>query len=103
MLTNLVDNAVKYSAPETPVTIATSAGEGEVQIAVSDQGAGIQPEELDQVFELFYRTRTATRRASGMGLGLAIVRGLAEAMGGSVGADSKVGEGTTITVSLPAA
>ncbi len=103
MLTNLVDNAVKYSAPETPVTIETSAGEGEVQIAVSDQGAGIQPDELDQVFELFYRTRSAARRASGMGLGLAIVRGLAEAMGGSVGANSEVGEGTTITVSLPAA
>jgi two-component system, OmpR family, sensor kinase len=70
-------------------------------IAVSDTGVGIDPAELPHVFDRHYVGRLRGLRNEGSGLGLSIVRGLAEKMGGAVSAESVPGEGTTITVSLP--
>lgn len=100
---NLVDNAVKYSAGGGSVTIASSAGEnGMVRIEVSDSGAGIAPERLPDLFKPFHRA-TGQRGAGGTGLGLYIVKVLAEMHGGSVSVSTAPGEGTTFCVTLPAA
>ena len=100
---NLVDNAVKYSAGGGTVTIASSAAEnGMVRIEVSDSGAGIAPERVPDLFKPFHRA-TGQRGARGTGLGLYIVKVLAEMHGGSVSVSTAPGEGTTFCVTLPAA
>ena len=100
---NLVDNAVKYSAGGGSVTIASSAAEnGMVRIEVSDSGAGIAPERIPDLFSPFHRT-TGPRGAKGTGLGLYIVKVLAEMHGGSVSVSTAPGQGATFCVTLPAA
>ena len=100
---NLVDNAVKYSAGGGAITIASSAsGGGMVQIEVSDKGAGIPPDRVPGLFKPFHRA-TGPRGAKGTGLGLYIVKTLAEMHGGSVSVSTTPGEGTTFRILLPAA
>jgi two-component system sensor histidine kinase MprB len=93
---NLLDNAAKFSAPGAPVTVRLSAGE----LTVQDQGPGIAPADLPHVFDRFYRSRSA-RAVPGSGLGLSIVRQVAESHGGTVRAESVLGQGTLIRLSLP--
>jgi signal transduction histidine kinase len=106
-LDNLVANALKY-APEgrwLGVTVRRAAMKGgeEIQVAVSDRGRGIEPEDLAHIFEPFYRGRYAIdRQIHGNGLGLSLVRRIAEAHGGRVSVKSARGEGTTFTIHLPA-
>ncbi len=96
-LANVAENAARY-AGEEPVTIAARAMGGDVAIRVSDRGPGIAREDLEAVFEPFYKSRDGE---GGTGLGLAIARGFVEANGGSLRAQSLPGQGTTFTIRLP--
>ena len=98
---NLVENAVKYSPRKSEVAVSVRrVGARVVEFRVSDQGVGIDPEDLPRIFERFYRARSA-RKISGTGLGLAMVRAVIEAHGGVIRAESQLGEGTTLVVRLP--
>ncbi|HEU4422242.1 MAG TPA: ATP-binding protein [Pilimelia sp.] len=102
-VSNLVENAIAYSAEETKVIIDTRVGDGYVAIAVTDEGIGIAADELERVFERFYRADRARSRATGgTGLGLAIVKHIATNHGGRVDVTSILGEGSTFTLRLPA-
>lgn len=100
---NLITNAVKYSGPQSNVRVnATNLADG-VEITVSDDGPGIAPEHLPRLFERFYRVDKArTRRVGGTGLGLAIVKHIASVHKGTVSVDSRLGEGSTFCIKLPA-
>jgi two-component system sensor histidine kinase KdpD len=100
---NLLDNAHKYSSAGSPTTVSVGAEESDVVLQVEDQGPGIPKEDLERVFEKFYRVKGGDGRAPGTGLGLAICRGIAKAMGGSIKAESPVsnGIGTRIVVRFP--
>ena len=102
---NFLSNAVRYGPDKTPVTVRGRRSSAMVEIAVIDQGPGLTPEQRGLVFERFYRADPARSRAlGGSGIGLAIARALAEAMGGSVAAGSDgPGTGSTFFVRLPAA
>lgn len=104
ILDNYLSNAIRYSASGTTVTIAAAQDRDEVVVSVTDQGPGLTPEQLDRVFERFYRVDPSRSRAlGGSGIGLAIARALAEAMGGRVAAESEgEGRGATFRVALPA-
>ena len=99
MITNLVSNAVKYGAGR-PVTVRVRADAQAAEVAVRDQGIGIAPEAIERIFDRFERA-ASVRHYGGLGLGLWIVRQLAEAMGGSVRVESAVGQGSTFTLRLP--
>jgi two-component system, OmpR family, phosphate regulon sensor histidine kinase PhoR len=105
ILTNLIGNALRYLAPGGTVGVAArDAGDGWVEVAVSDDGAGIPSAHLPRIFERFYRVDAArSREEGGTGLGLAIVKHLVEAHGGTVDAESELGAGTTVRFRLPAA
>jgi signal transduction histidine kinase len=104
VLDNLVSNAVKFTDEGGVVTVTVDGnGEG-VDLVVKDTGIGVSTEEQGQVFTRFFRASTATKRAiPGTGLGLAISRALVEQHGGTISFSSREGEGTTVTVRLPAA
>lgn len=104
VLRNLVGNAVQHTRPGTPVTVTVSSGDGQVVVAVRDEGDGISPEHLPHVFERFYRPDPSRSRDGGgsSGLGLAIVEAIVTAHGGRVGVVSAPGRGTTVRVTLPA-
>ena len=99
---NLVANAIAFSPPKGHVGVGLRTREGIVEIAVSDQGIGIAEDDLDRVFERFYRTDQArSRQTGGTGLGLSIVKHIAENHGGSVRVWSRLGRGSTFTIRLP--
>jgi two-component system sensor histidine kinase SenX3 len=101
-LTNLLENAIKYSNRGGEVRIGTSVDRHWVQVAVEDRGIGIPADDIDRIFERFYRVDPArSRRTGGTGLGLAIVRHVAVNHGGEVLVSSKEGEGSTFTLRLP--
>lgn len=102
VLRNLVDNAVKYSPHGGNVVIRGVRQGGEVLVCVSDEGIGIRASDLELIFERFHRVDSpVVRRAGGAGLGLAICRGIIEAHGGRIWAESTPGKGTTIRFTLP--
>jgi two-component system, OmpR family, phosphate regulon sensor histidine kinase PhoR len=104
LLSNLVDNAVRFTSPRGTVRVRLDGSEGRAVLQVSDTGEGIPAGELSRIFERFYRVDKArTRQTGGTGLGLAIVRHVVESHGGTVTVDSELGRGTTFTVSLPIA
>jgi signal transduction histidine kinase len=105
VLTNLVENAVRYTR-EGSVTLRArrNGAGGGIWVDVRDTGVGIAPEHLSRIFERFYRVDAGrSRDAGGTGLGLAIVRHLVDAHGGRVESSSVLGRGTTISVLFPAA
>ncbi len=104
ILENLLDNALKYTPEKGKVRIHWTDHGAQVCIEVSDTGIGIPPADLPRIFERFYRVDKArSREMGGTGLGLSIVKHLAQAMHGSVQASSRVGQGSTFQVWLPAA
>jgi two-component system phosphate regulon sensor histidine kinase PhoR len=103
VLRNLVENAVRHTTAGRVEVAAQRTPDGGTEILVEDTGCGIPPDHLPRIFERFYRVDPArSRQEGGTGLGLAIVKHLVEAHGGKVRAASRVGEGTTIRVQLPA-
>ncbi|MCM2357393.1 MAG: ATP-binding protein [Geobacteraceae bacterium] len=103
LLSNLISNAVKYSPDGGEVLLGCRREDDSVTILVRDEGIGMPPEVLDKIFDRFYRVdNTASRRFTGTGLGLALVREIARIHGGRVRAESTVGKGSTFYVSLPA-
>ena len=102
VIANLVDNALKYSPEGGPVHVRVQGEKDHVRITVEDEGIGIPPEQLSRVFDIFYRTAEAERRRTpGLGLGLYITRGIVERHGGRIWAESAVGTGTKVHVTLP--
>jgi PAS domain S-box-containing protein len=101
VLRNLVGNAVKYSTDGGTVTIRGHRDEGRILVSVEDEGSGIPAQDLDRIFERFYRVESElTQRVRGAGLGLAVCRGIVEAHGGRIWAESMVGEGSTFYFTL---
>jgi two-component system sensor histidine kinase SenX3 len=101
-LSNLIDNAVKYSESGSEVRISTRSGNGFVGLVVTDFGVGIPTRDLDRVFERFYRVdRARSRDTGGTGLGLAIVRHVANNHDGDVTVQSVEGEGSTFILTIP--
>ena len=103
VLCNLLDNAVKYSRENGGVRLRAEQGRGEIALSVSDDGVGIDKNDLPRIFERFYRADKARSPEGirGTGLGLAIVKHIAQLHGGRVEAESELGKGTTIRVILP--
>ena len=99
---NLTGNAIKFTPPGGAITVDLAATPDGARIEVSDTGIGIDPSELPHIFERFYRgSRNNEARGSGSGLGLAIVRSIVEMHGGRVAVESRIGQGSRFTVTLP--
>jgi signal transduction histidine kinase len=99
----LLDNAVRYSKSKGAVKVEIGKDGGEVTVRVSDRGIGIPPEELDRIFERFRRGgNAAAANEEGLGLGLPVAKAIVEAHKGRIEMASRLGEGTTVTVALPA-
>ncbi len=101
VVSNLLDNAVKFSPTGSTITIGAKVVPSAVVVSVSDEGPGIAPEHLAHIFDRFYRVEECGIRVSGGGLGLAICKGLVEAMGGHIEIASQLGHGATFSFSLP--
>jgi signal transduction histidine kinase len=102
VLDHLVSNALKFTPEGGSVTLSASNGGDRVRVDVTDTGIGIPRDEIGQLFSRFYRASTATRRAiSGTGLGLVIASAIVERHQGTISLESREGEGTRVTVSLP--
>jgi signal transduction histidine kinase len=101
-VTNLMDNAIKYSDKEKKVEVSSFAEDQNLVIAVKDFGVGIKKEEIDKVFERFYRGGDElTRTVKGSGLGLTLVKEIVEAHRGHVRVESEPGQGSTFSIRLP--
>jgi two-component system, OmpR family, heavy metal sensor histidine kinase CusS len=97
---NLLENALRFTPENGSIQITLSDHDADFEIAVSDNGCGIAPEHLPRVFDRFYRVESS-RSSDGAGLGLALVKSIVDLHGGSVKIESKVGHGTTITLTFP--
>jgi two-component system, OmpR family, sensor histidine kinase KdpD len=102
VLVNLLDNAIKFSPPESPIQLTAALAGDSLEMRVTNTGEGIPPNELDQIFDRFYRVESGQSSATpGTGLGLAICKGIIEAHGGSIFAQSVPGGETTILFRIP--
>ena len=100
VLVNVIDNAIKYSPKDTQINIDVSQTEKEIHIDVSDRGIGIPQEDLERIFDKFYRV-SRPESVNGTGLGLAICKGIIETLGGKISAANREGGGSVITITLP--
>ena len=106
LLSNLLDNAIRFTPSGGAVEVRTVAAGETVTLEVADTGMGIAPRDLEHVFDRFFKADPARTHGSGIrsgGLGLSICRSIADSCGGTIGIASRVGEGTTVTVRFPAA
>jgi K+-sensing histidine kinase KdpD len=104
IIANLLDNAAKYSASGKPIEIRVESRDKNLIVSVEDQGRGIDPDHLERIFDRFYQIeKGGDSGRHGIGLGLAICRGLVEAHGGGIWADSQQGRGSIFSFSLPVA
>lgn len=103
VLSNLVENAVKYVPPAREIRVSARRDAAELKVEVADRGPGIAQDALPRLFEAFFREEAAQRQRKGSGLGLAVAKGLVEAHGGRIWVESKVGEGTKFSFTLPVA
>jgi two-component system, OmpR family, sensor histidine kinase KdpD len=103
VLTNLIENAVRYTPPESAIEVSAEACGGQLEISVADRGPGIPPGEIGYIFDKFYRVRgvDSTARTTGSGLGLAVCKGLVEAHGGRIWAKNRAGGGAIFRFTLP--
>jgi two-component system sensor histidine kinase KdpD len=99
VLINLLENATKYSPPKSAIEVAADVDGGSVEVAVSDRGPGVGEEDVERVFEKFYRVRAG--EGGGAGLGLAICRGIVVAHGGRIWVENREGGGATFRFTLP--
>lgn len=97
----IIDNAVKYNKPDGMVNLSMAVSDGWAITRITDAGIGISPENLDKIFDRFYRADMSRGEIPGTGLGLPIAKGIAESHGGRIEVESKVGKGTTFFVYLP--
>ena len=101
-ISNLLDNAIKYSEEGGTISVASFQTEEDTTISVQDQGSGIAEKHLPRLFERFYRVDKArSRKLGGTGLGLSIVKHIAQAHRGKVSVESSPGKGSTFTIHLP--
>jgi two-component system phosphate regulon sensor histidine kinase PhoR len=104
VVTNLLDNAIKYAGEGAHVTVSAARAGERMEIAVADDGVGISPAHLGRLFERFYRVDAGrSRELGGTGLGLSIVKHLVELMGGTVDVESEPGKGARFTLRVAAA
>ena len=102
VVSNVVDNAAKYSEPGRPIRLTCRELDGWATLEVADEGIGIAPPDLARIFDRFFRSdRSRTRATGGAGLGLSLVQAITRAHGGKVEVESKPGAGTRVTVRLP--
>jgi signal transduction histidine kinase len=101
IVSNLLSNALKFTPSGGHVTVSVAGRDGAAVLEVQDSGPGIPPDEIDRVFDRFYRGRTV--RAGGSGIGLAVIRDLVGAHGGEVSVESEPGRGSRFLVVLPRA
>lgn len=104
VLTNLIENAVRYTPASSPIEISVDVLSGKLMISIADRGPGIPPGDLERIFDKFYRVLGTARRATssmGTGLGLAVCRGLVEAHGGHIWAENREGGGAIFRFTLP--
>ena len=97
---NILDNALKFSKENTKITLTSEESENEAIIKIKDQGCGIDPKDLPYIFDAFHRGRDA-KRYKGSGIGLAAAKTIAEAHGGRIKVESKLGMGSEFTIILP--
>jgi two-component system sensor histidine kinase KdpD len=100
VLVNVIDNALKYSPPDKPIEIKTRTSNQSLEISIADRGEGIPAEDLERIFDKFYRVQRPDN-VSGTGLGLSICKGIVEAHGGSIRAENRRGGGAIFTVQMP--
>ncbi len=97
----ILENARKYAPPDSPIEIAARTEGGAAVVSVSDRGPGIGADEIERIFEKFYRGRRGRTKVEGTGMGLAIAKGIIEAHGGKIHAENRVGGGAVISFTLP--
>ena len=103
VITQLLENAAKYSSPESPIQITGELGHRMVMTSVADRGPGIDDFEQSLIFEKFYRGRDQRLQVQGTGMGLAIAKAIVEAHGGKIGVTSQLGHGSVFYFTLPVA
>jgi two-component system sensor histidine kinase KdpD len=104
VLVNLLDNAIKFSPPGSPIRLTAALAGDSLEVRVTNSGEGVPPNELDRIFDRFYRVQSERSSGSpGTGLGLAICKGIVETHGGSILAQSVPGVETTILFRIPVA
>lgn len=101
VLNNLLGNAIKYSPQGGTIKVQTVTGQDQVEVAVVDQGLGMTPEQIECIFDRFYRAEFSNVETSGLGLGMSIVKQIVVDHGGKIAVTSNLGAGTTITFTLP--
>jgi PAS domain S-box-containing protein len=102
VLKNLISNAVKFSPAGSPIRVACTSTNDEVQISVEDEGLGMTAEQATRAFEKFYRADASDTAIGGIGLGMSIAKNIVEAQGGRIWVESRLGEGTRTTFVIPA-
>ena len=97
----ILQNAIKYSEPDTHVYVHVMKNEDTIQVSIADEGVGIATEDLENIFEKFYRGQNHTEK-DGSGLGLVVARHIVERHEGRIHAESEIGKGSTFIIDLPA-
>jgi two-component system sensor histidine kinase KdpD len=103
VVVHLLDNAAKYSAPDTPIHITAELRDSEIVTSVADHGPGVDDMEQEMIFEKFYRGRDHRMIIQGTGMGLPIAKAIVELHGGKIGVTSQLGRGSLFYFSLPVA
>jgi two-component system, OmpR family, sensor histidine kinase BaeS len=101
VLTNILDNALRYTLEGGRIVLSAKESKEKVELVIQDSGPGLKAEDLDRVFDRFYRTDASRQREGGSGLGLAIAKSIVQAHGGQVSAESAPGQGLKVIISLP--
>ena len=101
VLNNLLNNAIKYSPHKVTIEIQTMTDEEKVTVSIQDQGVGMTPQQVEHLFDRFYRVDSPNLRNTGLGLGMTIVRQIIDDHGGEISVSSYLGEGTTVAFTLP--